>query len=156
MRLTKNDMARVIVQARHALPALPAADHSEVVLRAWRGDVVTLTRQHKLACNVLSGAVEMKLPAAEVPSGLGWEILTGNERINVWVRTDGLPVPPRAVVRIEMNRGNGWEVRQSGELDQNRLAIVATIMATLPAYCVQYPHQALVDDVIVARAEPVL
>ena len=59
-------------------------------------------------------------------------------------------------VRIEMDRGNGWEARQAGELDQDRAAIIATIKATLPAYCVQYPHRALVDGVIVAYAEPSL
>ena len=59
-------------------------------------------------------------------------------------------------VRIEMDRGNGWEARQTGELDQDRLAIIANIMATLPGYCVQFPQRALVDGVIVASAGPVL
>lgn len=59
-------------------------------------------------------------------------------------------------VRIEMDRGAGWETRQAGELDQDRAAIIATIKATLPGYCVQFPHRALVDDVIVASAEPAL
>ena len=57
-------------------------------------------------------------------------------------------------VRIEMDRGAGWETRQVGELDQDPAAIVATIKATLPGYCAQYPHRALVDGVIVATAEP--
>lgn len=53
MRLTKNDMARVIVQALYALPALPPADDLRVVKRAERGSVVSLTRQHGLAVNAL-------------------------------------------------------------------------------------------------------
>ncbi len=55
-----------------------------------------------------------------------------------------------------MDRGNGWETRQAGELDQDPAAIIATIKATLSGYCVKYPHRALVDGVIVATAEPVL
>jgi len=53
MRLTKNDMARVIVTALYNRPELVAADHPEVIRRARRNSVETLTRQHGLACKVL-------------------------------------------------------------------------------------------------------
>ena len=49
MRHTKTDMARVIVTALYNKPALVAADHPEVIKRARRGTVESLTRQHKLA-----------------------------------------------------------------------------------------------------------
>ena len=49
MRLTKLDMARVIVTALYGKPALVAADHPEVVKRASKGSVESLTRQHGLA-----------------------------------------------------------------------------------------------------------
>jgi hypothetical protein len=53
MRLTKNQMARVIVQALYAMPALPAEDHPEVVKRAARGNVEMLKRQHKMAVEAI-------------------------------------------------------------------------------------------------------
>ena len=49
MRLTKTDMARVIVMALYNLPELPGADWGEVERRAKKGTVASLTRQHKLA-----------------------------------------------------------------------------------------------------------
>ncbi len=49
MRHTKTDMARVIVLALYNLPALPAADHPDVLRRVKRGTGASLTRQHKLA-----------------------------------------------------------------------------------------------------------
>lgn len=57
MRLTKNDMARVIVQALYNLSDLPAVDHPEVVKRANKGTVESLTRQHGLACRALLSTV---------------------------------------------------------------------------------------------------
>lgn len=55
-----------------------------------------------------------------------------------------------AKVRIEMDRGEGWETRTSGdaECDADRLA------QDLPAYAIQYPHRAFLDDVLIATAEP--
>lgn len=86
MRLTKNDMARVIVQALYNLPRLPAADHPEVVKRATRGKVETLAPQHKLSCDVLGSVKKLTLPVSEVPPGIGWTLVTGNSFQNVWER----------------------------------------------------------------------
>lgn len=60
MRPTKNDMARVIVQALYAMPHLPAADHPEVVRRATRGNIHRLTYQHKMAVDALLSTVKDK------------------------------------------------------------------------------------------------
>ncbi len=53
MRLTKLQMARVIVQALYNMPALPPEDHREVVKRAQKGSVESLTRQHKMAVDAI-------------------------------------------------------------------------------------------------------
>jgi len=86
MRVTKNDMARVIVQALYNLPALPAVDHPEVVKRAAKGTVASLERHHKMACDALSSVKEVHLPVGDVPPGLGWTLVTGNSFQNKWVR----------------------------------------------------------------------
>lgn len=49
MRLTKLDMARVIVTALYNRPELVSADHPEAVRRAKYGKVSRLTEQHKMA-----------------------------------------------------------------------------------------------------------
>jgi hypothetical protein len=49
MRLTKLDMARVIVTALYNKSALVPADHPEAVRRAKNGTVEQLRHQHKLA-----------------------------------------------------------------------------------------------------------
>jgi hypothetical protein len=54
------------------------------------------------------------------------------------------------MLRIEMDRGNGWELRSEGEF----AGTVEQISQTLPAYAIQYPHRALVDGAVVATAEP--
>lgn len=59
MRLTKNDMARVIVQALYNMPALPAADDRRVMKRAAKGTVASLTYQHKLAMNAIQSALRV-------------------------------------------------------------------------------------------------
>jgi hypothetical protein len=51
--LTKNDMARVIVQALFNMPALPATDHFRVV-RIAKGKKADLEPQYKLAHKVLT------------------------------------------------------------------------------------------------------
>lgn len=51
------------------------------------------------------------------------------------------------MIRIEMNRGKGWEVRQEGAAT----VTVEQIQAALPAYCIQYPHRAFIDGVLVAE-----
>jgi len=50
---TKNDMARVIIQALYNMAAAPAADHWRVVRMAKRFNQVQLYRQLKLAFNSL-------------------------------------------------------------------------------------------------------
>ena len=55
-----------------------------------------------------------------------------------------------AHLRIEMDRGNGWELRSEGACDAN----VTRIKLALAAYGVQYVHRALVDGAEVARVEP--
>jgi hypothetical protein len=54
-----------------------------------------------------------------------------------------------ANVRIEMDRGAGWETRQEGALviTANQLA------AQMPHYAIQYPHRAFLDGVLVAEAQ---
>lgn len=53
-----------------------------------------------------------------------------------------------AQVRIEMDRGAGWEVRQEGAID-----VTADALADmLPAYAIQYPHRAFIDGNLVASA----
>lgn len=49
MKLTKLDMARVIVSALYNTSELVPADHPEAVRRAKSGTVETLRHQHKLA-----------------------------------------------------------------------------------------------------------
>ena len=55
-------------------------------------------------------------------------------------------------LRIEIDRGRGWELRAEGPLPAE--TPTARIEADLRAYAVQYPHRALIDGVEVARAAP--
>lgn len=50
--MTKNAMARVIVQALYRLDTLPPADHHEVVREA-KATVPVVTYRHKLAVQIL-------------------------------------------------------------------------------------------------------
>ena len=59
-----------------------------------------------------------------------------------------------ARVVIQMDRGRGWEDRQAGEVDQDHAAIVAKVTETLPSYCLQYPHRALLDGQVVGECKP--
>lgn len=54
-----------------------------------------------------------------------------------------------ATIKIEMDRGLGWEVRQEGDasVTADALAIVLT------DYAIQYPHRAFLDGVLIATAE---
>jgi hypothetical protein len=52
-----------------------------------------------------------------------------------------------AQIRIEMDRGEGWQTRQEGEMDLNADALAAH----LPSYCSQYPHRAFLDGKLVAE-----
>jgi hypothetical protein len=57
MRLTKLDMARVVVTALYNLPALAPADHQEVVKRT-RGTVEFLRRHYALAMKAIESRPE--------------------------------------------------------------------------------------------------
>jgi hypothetical protein len=52
-------------------------------------------------------------------------------------------------LRIELDRGRGWEVRATGAIPAD--TSTTRIEADLRAYAIQYPHRALVDGVEVAR-----
>lgn len=54
-----------------------------------------------------------------------------------------------AQVRIEMDRGTGWEVRQEGVADVTADALAGT----LAAYAIQYPHRAFIDGALIAEAQ---
>jgi hypothetical protein len=53
-------------------------------------------------------------------------------------------------LRIEMNRGHGWELRAEGKIPAE--VTDELIRHDLQGYAIQYPHRALVDGVEVARA----
>jgi hypothetical protein len=54
-----------------------------------------------------------------------------------------------AQIKIEMDRGMGWEIRQEGAVD-----VTADALADmLPAYAIQYPHRAFIDGVLIAEAQ---
>jgi len=57
MRLTKNDMARVVVQALYNLPSLPSSDDARVVNIENRTKLDRLTGQHATAMRILSAKV---------------------------------------------------------------------------------------------------
>lgn len=54
-----------------------------------------------------------------------------------------------AQIRIEMDRGMGWEVRQEGAADVTADALAAS----LPGYAIQYAHRAFIDGVLIAEAQ---
>jgi hypothetical protein len=53
-------------------------------------------------------------------------------------------------LRIEFDRGNGWEVRNEGTAD----VTADQVRASLPTYAVSYPHRAWLDGKLVATAAP--
>ena len=53
-------------------------------------------------------------------------------------------------LRIEMNRGHGWELRAEGRIPAG--TSVELIKHDLQDYAVQYPHRALLDGVEITRA----
>lgn len=53
MRLTKNDMARVVVQALYNLPELPQPDDRRVTNLANKTLLPKLTDQHRRAVDIL-------------------------------------------------------------------------------------------------------
>lgn len=86
MRLTKLQMAKVIVQALYNLPQLPADDHPKVVRLVKRETVATLARQHELACKALASVKRVVLPASAPCPGVGGSLRDGNHLVNEWVR----------------------------------------------------------------------
>ncbi len=86
MRLTKNDMARVVVQALKAMPNLPEADRPSVVRMARKESYEHMQRQHKLALKVIDDWQTLSLPVDQVPEGDGWKLSSGNTFMNLWVR----------------------------------------------------------------------
>jgi hypothetical protein len=57
---------------------------------------------------------------------------------------------PMRTLRIEMNRGHGWELRAAGKIPTG--TSVELIRRDLQDYAAQYPHRALLDGGEVARA----
>ena len=77
-------------------------------------------------------------------------------------------------IRIEMDRGAGWETRTEGDVTPGQHSadcnvsgsalicpachgddIVAQVLADLPRYAIQFPHRAWVDGVMVGECQPV-
>lgn len=54
-----------------------------------------------------------------------------------------------ANIRIEMDRGMGWETRQEGEIEITADALAST----MPAYAIQYPHRAFIDGTLIVEAQ---
>jgi hypothetical protein len=55
-------------------------------------------------------------------------------------------------LRIEMDRGRGWEVRAEGQIPAE--TSTARIEDDLRAYVIQWPHRGPVDGPVVAEAAP--
>lgn len=54
-----------------------------------------------------------------------------------------------ANIRIEMDRGTGWETRQEGECE----VTADDLVNMLPNYAIQYPHRAFLDGALIAEAQ---
>jgi hypothetical protein len=54
-------------------------------------------------------------------------------------------------LRIEINRGQGWQLRAEGKIPANVTA--EQITQELQGYAIQYPRRALINGVVVAQAE---
>ena len=57
-------------------------------------------------------------------------------------------------VRIEVDRGNGWELREVSLVDAEEEATVPQIKRDLEGYAVQYRHRALLNGCVVAEVMP--
>lgn len=84
MRLTKNQMARVVVQALYNLPELPSETDRRVVVRAQRGSVESLTKHHAMAMAALLSVKKVVLPVDRPAPGQGWYLHSGNTEFNEW------------------------------------------------------------------------
>jgi hypothetical protein len=52
-----------------------------------------------------------------------------------------------AHVKIEIDRGNGWQVRQEGDLDLT----VDALRASMSGYAVGYPHRFYLDGALIGE-----
>jgi hypothetical protein len=55
-------------------------------------------------------------------------------------------------LRIEMDCGNGWEVRSEGDVQATSIDEIA---GRLRIYAIQYAHRAFLNGVLVAGYDPV-
>jgi hypothetical protein len=62
-RLSKNDMARVIVAVLYNMKTLPRADHPEVVYREQNSSEESVARLHKLAVDANNSLAARRKPA---------------------------------------------------------------------------------------------
>ena len=56
-------------------------------------------------------------------------------------------------LRIEMDRGAGWELRGEGAIPKAG-ADLAVLRKQLVAYVLQYPHRAVLDGEVVLTVQP--
>lgn len=77
---------------------------------------------------------------------------TADEKGGAQGMAEGQEAPPpagRTHVRVEMDRGNGWEVRQEGHTS----VTADEAAAQLPHYTLTYPHRVFLDGKLVASSE---
>ena len=55
-----------------------------------------------------------------------------------------------AHVRIEIDRGNGWQVRQEGDCDVTEAALLAMV----PSYVIGNPHRFFIDGRLIGEFRP--
>lgn len=112
MRLTKNDLARVIVQALYNLDELPAADNCNVLAMARTNKLEDLARQHKLAVKVILDRISEPLPAERV------ELKESKLGSSIWIVADG----DTFLGMIRFTDHCGWAgLRADNQLSQNGL-----------------------------------
>lgn len=56
------------------------------------------------------------------------------------------------ILRIEMDRGAGWEVRLERTVPPE--TTLAAVVADLRRYAIQYPHRAVLNGLVVAVVKP--
>ena len=59
-----------------------------------------------------------------------------------------------AHVRIEFDRGMGWETRQEGDVDLAPIGGIEGIPTYVAGYATRWPHRAIIDGAVVAEAQP--
>ncbi len=63
-------------------------------------------------------------------------------------------MPNLSWIRIEIDRGNGWELREEGLVDAEEVTTVPQIKSDLQEYAVQYRHRAVLKGFVVAEVMP--